>query len=289
MEEADLGSNEPEERFLALVRSMQPGDRIAIKSSYTRKHEVPFDNRGRTVSVMAIRAIGTVTDNPGDGRTVKVAWKQPEPPSEWYYLHQPHNNLARGAWRLDERCPDSVCLRRQTARSAPVSERALLARTLRRCRDPKSADSNGRGSMRPSLTSFLASDRIEPLWWPGSIRSQRMSMDSQICKISFPMGHPAPSRISAHLPPWALSIAALLMPTARPSPRGWRAYLVSAEAVPQSFEGIPILNNQKSWFFGYETGRQPDDIDALWGVFAAALRFAGSEGLQKPVGLHENL
>ena len=42
------------DKYLDQVRAVQPGDRIAIKSSYTRKHDLPFDNRGQTVSVMAI-------------------------------------------------------------------------------------------------------------------------------------------------------------------------------------------------------------------------------------------
>ena len=63
-----------------LVRAMRPGDRIAIKSSYTRKRGLPFDNRGSTVSVMAIKAIGTITANLDDGKHVRVDWAPPEPP-----------------------------------------------------------------------------------------------------------------------------------------------------------------------------------------------------------------
>jgi 5-methylcytosine-specific restriction protein B len=51
------------DRHLDLVRSMQPGDRIAIKSSFTRKRDLPFDGRGNSVSVMAIKATGTITEN----------------------------------------------------------------------------------------------------------------------------------------------------------------------------------------------------------------------------------
>ena len=46
--------------------------------------------------------------------------------------------------------------------------------------------------------------------------------------------------------------------------------------VPKSFEGVPKLNNQDSWFFRYQYGRGAGDIDALWDVFAAAKRFADS-------------
>lgn len=35
-----------------------------------------------------------------------------------------------------------------------------------------------------------------------------------------------------------------------------------------------MLNNMKSWYFGYENVRPADHIDALWSVFAAGLRYA---------------
>ena len=46
------------------------------------------------------------------------------------------------------------------------------------------------------------------------------------------------------------------------------------EAVPESFEGIPVLNNQKSWFFPYCKDRDPAQIDALWQVFQSGLALA---------------
>ena len=36
-----------------------------------------------------------------------------------------------------------------------------------------------------------------------------------------------------------------------------------AAAVPQHFAGIPILNNQNSWFFAYLPKRKTDDISRL--------------------------
>ena len=46
------------------------------------------------------------------------------------------------------------------------------------------------------------------------------------------------------------------------------------EAVPETFEGIPVLNNLKSWYFPFEVSREANHIDRLWTVFAAAIRFA---------------
>ena len=34
-------------RYLDQVKSMRPGERIAIKATFTRKHGLPFDNRPR--------------------------------------------------------------------------------------------------------------------------------------------------------------------------------------------------------------------------------------------------
>ena len=80
-----IWENGYQDKYLDAVKSVQVGDRIAIKSSYTRKHNLPFDNRGQTVSVMAVKVIGTVKENLGDGRTLKVDWKSFDPPREWYF------------------------------------------------------------------------------------------------------------------------------------------------------------------------------------------------------------
>lgn len=49
------------------------------------------------------------------------------------------------------------------------------------------------------------------------------------------------------------------------------------EPVPESFAGIPLLNNQKSWFFGYERSRDPNDIERLWEMFSQAVTFADNQ------------
>jgi 5-methylcytosine-specific restriction protein B len=77
--------NALEDKFSKLVRQMKPGDRIAIKASFTRKYDVPFENHGRATSVMRIKAIGTITANRGDGLTVDVEWKELDPPKDWYF------------------------------------------------------------------------------------------------------------------------------------------------------------------------------------------------------------
>ena len=80
-----IWQNGYEDKFSKLVRQMKPGDRIAIKASFTRKNDVPFENHGRAASVMRIKAIGTITANRGDGLTVEVDWQELDPPKDWYF------------------------------------------------------------------------------------------------------------------------------------------------------------------------------------------------------------
>lgn len=80
-----IWQNGYEDKFSKLVRQMKPGDRIAIKASFTRKKDVPFENHGRAASVMRIKAIGTITANRGDGLTVEVDWRELDPPRDWYF------------------------------------------------------------------------------------------------------------------------------------------------------------------------------------------------------------
>lgn len=51
-------------------------------------------------------------------------------------------------------------------------------------------------------------------------------------------------------------------------------YLGIEEEVPTSFEGIPVLNNMKSWFFGGEDHRKDEDIDNLWQLFEVAINLS---------------
>ncbi len=66
------------------IQDAQPGDRIAIKATYVRKNDVPLDSNGEPVSVMSIKATGTVLVNHGNGR-LEVDWTPCDPVREWYF------------------------------------------------------------------------------------------------------------------------------------------------------------------------------------------------------------
>ena len=56
--EEGIWENGNEDKYLQEVKTIKPGDRIAIKSTYTRKNNLPFANReNNTASVMGIKAL----------------------------------------------------------------------------------------------------------------------------------------------------------------------------------------------------------------------------------------
>ena len=104
------GNNDQTERFLrdgiweihtpsdndaALVRSMEPGQRIAIKAAFVQKHDLPFENRGVDVSVMRIKARGTITANHSTGERVSVDWDPDFAPRDWYF-----HTYMKTIWRV---------------------------------------------------------------------------------------------------------------------------------------------------------------------------------------------
>jgi 5-methylcytosine-specific restriction protein B len=80
-----IWENGYEDQLLDAVRSMKVGDRIAIKATTTQRNNLPFDARGHTVSLMKIKAVGTIVHNRGDGRIVEVEWDSAYEAKDWYF------------------------------------------------------------------------------------------------------------------------------------------------------------------------------------------------------------
>lgn len=59
-----------DDKYINKVSSVPVGSQIAAKTSYTRKKD------GKTISVLEVYGIGTVTENLQDGKLLKVDWKE---------------------------------------------------------------------------------------------------------------------------------------------------------------------------------------------------------------------
>ena len=75
-----------EAKYADQINRIEPGDRIVIKATFTRKYNLPFDNHGENVSAMRIKARGVVRYNPRDGKTLRVDWEKGYEPRDWYFL-----------------------------------------------------------------------------------------------------------------------------------------------------------------------------------------------------------
>lgn len=251
-----------------LVRAMRPGDRIAIKSSYTRKRELPFDNRSATVSVMAIKAVGTITANLDDGQRVQVNWRPVSPPREWYFYTNRATvwRVAPGGWMED----------------------GLLAFTfdgqqqdLDRFRNEpfwRERFGDADGEQRFRWTSFYSAVAAKLLEY----RADRKPLIDGIHAIAQEMaglgylqdhyseGGTGPLRDICPFTAMG-TFNRSMTDSNRSAIAGALAKLIGVEEEPPStFEGIPVLNNQRSWFFRYGDKRGEGDIDKLWDLFAAA-------------------
>lgn len=273
-----IWENGYDDKLLDVVRSMRPGERIAIKSSYTRKHGLPFDSRGRTVSVMGIKAVGTITENLNDGKRVKVDWAKVEPVREWYfYTHRATIwRVLPGEWMNDaliafafdgkpqdvDRFRNEPFWRERYGTTSPEKQRfewtdfyeAVAEKLLAHAdnRTPLIEGIHEIASRVPGLTYLQ--DKF-PDGTSGPLRD--------ICPFTT-MGTFNRSMTDANRKTIAGEIAKLLGVTV---------------PVPPSFEGIPVLNNQRSWFFAYADKRGAGDIDALWKVFVAASKMVDGDQL----------
>lgn len=273
-----IWENGYDDKLLDVVRSMRAGERIAIKSSYTRKHGLPFDSRGRTVSVMGIKAVGTITENLNDGKRVKVDWAKVEPVREWYfYTHRATIwRVLPGEWMNDaliafafdgkpqdvDRFRNEPFWRERYGTTSPEKQRfewtdfyeAVTEKLLAHADDrtPLIEGIHEIASRVPGLTYLQ--DKF-PDGTSGPLRD--------ICPFTT-MGTFNRSMTDANRKTIAGELAKFLGVTV---------------PVPPSFEGIPVLNNQRSWFFAYADKRGAGDIDALWKVFVAASKMVDGDQL----------
>ncbi|MGY0504812.1 McrB family protein [Luteimonas sp. e5] len=273
-----IWENGYDDKLLDVVRSMRPGERIAIKSSYTRKHGLPFDSRGRAVSVMGIKAVGTITENLNDGKRVKVDWAKVEPVREWYfYTHRATIwRVLPGEWMNDaliafafdgkpqdvDRFRNEPFWRERYGTTLPEKQRFEWTDFYEAVAEKLLAHADDRTSLIEGIHEIAS--RV-----PGLTYLQDKFPDGtsgplrDICPFTT-MGTFNRSMTDANRKTIAGELAKLLGVTV---------------PVPPSFEGIPVLNNQRSWFFAYADKRGAGDIDALWKVFVAASKMVDGDQL----------
>lgn len=259
----------------ANLRAMHPGDRIALKVVSNRTVGLPFFNADRPVSTMRILAPGTVTAVDAESGVVAVEWTSSEP-RDWYMY-----TTLQPMWRVD---PDAKAFARNLVDFAFNGEPQGLEEFL-------SKDHWGsRYAHWPQFTwipfyeefatRLLAfrQDRTELVSILGDLADAEPLLD-YVSRDQFIEGTFEPI---ADIDPFTF-MGTFNRGVTLENRRSIAERLGQALGVnvppPDDFDGIPILNNQNSWFMSYGFRRRPKDIDTLWHVLESALGFASEPSL----------
>ena len=274
-----IWENGYEDKYLDLVRSMRPGERIAIKSAYTRKHGLPFDCNGQTVSIMSIKAIGIIRENPNDGRRIMVDWETAEPPREWYFYTSRVTvwRVMPGDWMSDaliafafEGKPQDI----ERFRNEPYWRERYGAKSANEQRFPWT---DFYEAVAEKLLTF-ADNRAALVQGIHQIAARVQAVNH--LRDNFADGTSGPLKDICPFTVMGIFNRAVSVANRKVIANELARFLGVTVPVPASFDGVPLLNNLKSWFFGFDKERGAGDIDALWRVFAAASRLMEDSELQ---------
>ena len=273
-----IWENGDDDKFLDVVRSMRPGERIAIKSSYTRKRGLPFDSRGQAVSVMGIKAVGTITENLKDGKRVKVDWTVVEPVREWYFYTQRTRiwRVLPGGWKNDaliafafdgkpqdvNRFRNEPFWRERYGATSPEKQRFEWTDFYEAVAEKLLTYANDRSTLIDAIHEI--GKRVPKF---------------QILQDRFPDGRTGPLQDICPFTAMGIFNRSMTDANRKIIAEGLAKFLGVTVPVPSSFEGIPVLNNQRSWFFAFDKNRGAGDIDALWKVFVAANEMVNNDQL----------
>ncbi|WP_160849444.1 AAA family ATPase [Pontibacillus yanchengensis] len=267
--EEGIWENGYDDKYQEKVSEMEVGDRIAIKSSFTRKNNLPFENNGVSVSVMRIKAIGTITHNLGDGKRVSVDWEQLTPSKEWYFFTS--RNII---WHVEAA---DGWMQRNLIHFAFHDEQQDIDRFLQHPYWKEkyvSADFEWTYFYEELADALLRykDNRVELLRDIHSIY-EKLNMNNP---FSMKKTDGSEELLNDICP---FTVFGMFNKRIRDDNRQLilreLAHLLELEEqVPSVFEGVPRVNNLKAWFFGGDDRRGETDIDQLWQLFESAIQYA---------------
>lgn len=263
------------------LRAMQPGDRVAIKSAFVTRRHLPFDNRGLPVSTMRIKAIGTIREVLADACKVRIAWDADFTPRDWYFF-----TGRTTIWRVDGGTWKTDALLNFAFNNARQDYDAFR-------NDPFWAGRFGDHAPRSATASV-------PGWVPFhealadqllTFAEDRGPLIAALHKLTPPTGS-LPLRDQVAPNTWqplddicpftvlALIHRGMTLANRRTLAR-MMGHAIGVDLEPPSdFLGVPVANNQSTWFFSYSMDRKADDIDRLWHVLVAAHEWEASPSPQ---------
>lgn len=262
------------------VKSIQVGDRIAIKSSFTRKYDLPFDNHGLRISSMKIKAIGIVRFNYGDGHKLKVDWTRVDPHREWFFFT--NQSSIWEVWPSDEKRRDLIDFTFNDAKQDYTKYCSMRGVGVEKLSEVEEDSPFKWVPFYEAVADKILEYRYK--------RSELAAIVNEVVQANIPnhLGQTylwdrfanEESRPMEDICPFtAMGIFNRGLKDANriAIATDFAKRLGVDVPVPDSFEGIPLLNLQKSWFYRFAFNRDENDIPKLWDVFAKGIALADQE------------
>ncbi|MBE8233617.1 MAG: AAA domain-containing protein [Endozoicomonadaceae bacterium] len=223
---------------------------------------------------MGIKAVGTVLENKKDGKVVSVVWdKTYEKPKEWYFYtgRQTIWKIEPGEWMTD----------------------ALIDFTFNEAEQQYKKFTNNNfwkerfGDIpevyvRFKWTKFYESIADSLL----KFKENRQALIDFVLSIAdkFELSYLRNKGLTDIDPLTVLGLfnRGITSENRKAIASELASFLKVSVPVPDSFEAIPILNNQRSCFFWGMGKRDDDVIDELWTLFEIAILFADEESDVQP-------
>jgi len=260
-------------RYAYQLGQMNAGDSIALKSVANRKTGTGFFNADTIVSVMTIYATGRIRSVDPDSGRIHVSWNAMAEPRPWRFF-----TLNKSPWLVKAETALKRALLDFVFHRADQDIGMFLSEDYWRGRYPSTPDFSWVNFYEAFASRLLEyrNRREELIDLVHQVAESQPLMSYLVNdKWSDGMSH----RI-ADIDPFTL-LSAFNRQTTDENRHAVASQLAQALEVhvpaPRGFDGLPLVNNQNSWFVSYTRNRSEGDVEALWSVFAAALRLAEQE------------
>ncbi len=264
-------------KYTKQVNSIKVGDRIAIKASYTKKNNLPFENpKNNLVSVLKIKAVGLVTNNAKDGQNINVDWDKSFKEKEWYFytsrntIWKPNTDNWQGKALIDftfsgieqdfDKFRNDPTRIERYGNISPNSEKYIWTSFYQEFADKLLEYKNNRTPLIEEIHNISKNiEAMAPL--NDHFKNGITGKLQDICPFTV----------------FALFNRQITINNRIKIAKALANFLQVETEVPTSFDAIPVVNNQSTWFFSYENLRESDDIDILWEMFDQAIQLTNKQ------------
>jgi len=265
---------------------MSEGDYVILKSTYTRKNNLPFLNpNSKSASVMRIKAVGIVKKNLEDGHTVKVNWinDYQRTTKEWYFYTSrvaiwmlDYNSDSRNSHLIEFSLNDvkqdyNIFLSRDYWKKQFYNEEQF--------QEYVSSRQETKFEKQFDWVDFYQefADKLGPYFNDRDTLIEKVNKTYKAINMKLPTLER--DRNIVDIDPF--TIFALFNKGIKDENRikiiqGFKEEFSVDAAVPESFDGIPVVNNMAATFYYFKGEREEHDIDNLWAVFNSALNYVSS-------------